>query len=62
MTDDQVEAVHVAQITGSDIRAKQNAQMMYECLKNSITDEAKAPMASCDLDFMRMAQYCYFTS
>ena len=60
VTDDQVEAAHITRTTGPDIRAKQNAQMMYECLKNSITDEAKAAMASCDLDFNEDGPVLFF--
>ena len=56
-----VEAAHVTQTMGIDVRAKQNAQMMYECLKNSITDEAKAALASCDLDFHEDSQFCSST-
>ena len=33
------------------VQAKQNAQMMYEGVMNSITDEAKASLASHELDF-----------
>ena len=36
---------------GTDIRARQNAQMMYKCLKNSITDDAKSALASRELTF-----------
>ena len=34
----------------ASLRAKQNAQMMYECLMASITDEAKSALASWDND------------
>ena len=34
-----------------DVRARQNAQMMYECLKNSITDDAKLALVSRELNF-----------
>ena len=47
----QIEAAHVARFGAGDIRARQNAQMMYECLKNSITDDAKSALASCELIF-----------
>ena len=45
---------------GTDVRAKQNAQMMYKCLKNSITDETKAALASCDLDFHEDGPILFF--
>ena len=34
-----------------DVRACQNAQMMYKCLKNSIMDDAKSALASRELNF-----------
>ena len=42
----QVEAICLVQTTGPDLQAKQNAQMMYECVMNSIMDEAEASLAS----------------
>ena len=60
VSEDQVEAAHVTWATRPDIRAKQNAQMMYECLKNSITDEAKAAMASCNLHFHEDGPVLFF--
>ena len=47
----QIEAAHVARLGAGDIRARQNAQMMYECLKNSIADDAKSALASRELNF-----------
>ena len=47
----QIEAARVAHTGAGDVRARQNAQMMYECLKNSITDDAKSALASCELNF-----------
>ena len=47
----QIEAARVARVGAGDIRARQNAQMMYECLKNSITDDAKSALASRELNF-----------
>ena len=34
VTEDQVEVMHAACMVAADVWAKQNAQMMYECLKN----------------------------
>ena len=42
----QVETVHLVGVAGMYIQAKQNAQMMYECMMNSITKEAKVSLAS----------------
>ena len=52
ITDAQVEAARVARNT-ADVspRAKQNSQMMYECLMASITEEAKLALASRDQEF-----------
>ena len=36
----QIEAARVTRLGAGDIRARQNAQMIYKCLKNSITDDA----------------------
>ena len=47
----QIEAAHVTCASAGDIRARQNAQMMYECLTNSITDDAKSALASRELNF-----------
>ena len=52
ITDLQVEAARAAHIaTDASPRAKQNSQMMYECLMASITEEAKSALASWDQDF-----------
>ena len=52
ITDAQVEAARAARIVATaSPRAKQNAQMMYECLMVSITEEAKSALASRDQDF-----------
>ena len=49
---DQVEAACITCNThGADLKACQNAQMMYECFINSITDEARATLAMHELDF-----------
>ena len=51
VTEAQVEAARITRSTASH-RTKQNAQMMYECLMASITDEAKSALASRgDVDF-----------
>ena len=47
----QIETARVARVGAGDIRARQNAQTMYECLKNSITDDAKSALASRELNF-----------
>ena len=47
----QIKAARVARAGAGDVRARQNAQMMYECLKNSITDNAKSALASRELNF-----------
>ena len=47
----QIETARVACAGAGDVRAHQNAQMMYECLKNSITDDAKSALASRELNF-----------
>ena len=60
VTNDQVKAACMTCMTGPDIRAKQNSQMMYECLSNSIIDEAKAVMASSDLDFYEDGPVLFF--
>ena len=52
ITTDQVEAACMMRNThGANLRAHQNAQLMYKCLINSITDEAKASLATSTLDF-----------
>ena len=52
ITADQVEATCMMHNThGANLRACQNAQMMYECLINSITGEAKTALAMHKLDF-----------
>ena len=52
ITDAQVEAARAARITAdASPRAKQNSQMMYECLMASITEEAKSALASRDQEF-----------
>ena len=47
----QLKTARVTRVGAGDIRARQNAQMMYECLKNSITDDAKSALASRELIF-----------
>ena len=52
ITDLQVEAAQMAHnAVDASPRAKQNSQMMYECLMASITEEAKLALASRDQDF-----------
>ena len=52
ITDLQVEAARVAHnATDTSPQAKQNSQMMYECLMASITEEAKSALASRDQEF-----------
>ena len=50
LTSVQVETVCLMHVTGTDLQARQNAQMMYEYVMNSITDEAKPSLASHELD------------
>ena len=51
-TDLQVEAAQMAcNAADASPRAKQNSQMMYECLMASIAEEAKSALASRDQDF-----------
>ena len=38
----QIKTARVTRVGAGDARARQNAQMMYECLMNSITDDANA--------------------
>ena len=47
----QIETARVARAGAGDVRARQNAQMIYECLKNSITDDAKSALPSRELNF-----------
>ena len=52
ITNLQVEAARVAHnAADASPRAKQNSQMMYECLMASITKEAKSALMSRDQDF-----------
>ena len=52
ITDLQVEAAWMAcNAADASPRAKQNSQMMYECLMASITEEAKSALTSRDQDF-----------
>ena len=52
ITDIQVETAQAARnAADASPRAKQNSQMMYECLMASITEEAKSTIASRDQDF-----------
>ena len=52
ITDLQVEGAQAAHnAVDASPQAKQNSQMMYECLMASITEEAKSPLASRDQDF-----------
>ena len=56
----QIKTARVACVSAGDIRACQNAQMMYECLKNSITDDAKSALASCELNFHEDGPMLFF--
>ena len=47
----QVETVALYELLVLISGQSKNAQMMYECAMNSITDEAKASLPSCELDF-----------
>ena len=52
ITDLQVETAQMAHnAADASLRAKQNSQMMYECLMASITEEAKSTLVSRDQDF-----------
>ena len=52
ITDLQVKAARVARNTAdASPRAKQNSQMMYQCLMASITEEVKSALASRDQEF-----------
>ena len=52
ITNEQVKAAQVARnAADASPRAKQNSQMMYECLMASITEEAKSALASRDQEF-----------
>ena len=56
----QIEAARVARAGAGDVRARQNAPMMYECLKNSITDDAKSVLASRELNFHEDGPMLFF--
>ena len=56
----QIEAACVTRVGAGDVRACQNAQMMYECLKNSITDDAKSALASRELNFHEDGPMLFF--
>ena len=61
ITDLQVEAAQAARNTAdASPRAKQNSQMMYECLMASITEEAKSALASWDQDFHKDGPSLFF--
>ena len=52
ITKPQVQAAQMAHNTAdASPQAKQNSQMMYECLMASITEEAKSVLTSRDQDF-----------
>ena len=46
LTSAQIEAARVARDAGNDVRAKQNALMMYECIYDSVTGDAKDRLIS----------------
>ena len=56
----QIQTARVARANAGDVRAYQNAQMMYECLKNSITDDAKLALASRELNFLEDGPTLFF--
>ena len=56
----QIETAYVTRVGAGDVRAHQNAQMMYECLKNSITDDAKSALASHELNFHEDGPMLFF--
>ena len=56
----QIVTARVACVGAGDIRASQNAQMMYECIKNSITDDAKSALASHELNFHEDGPMLFF--
>ena len=61
ITDLQVEAAQAARnAVDTSPRAKQNSQMMYECLMASITEEAKSALASRDQDFHEDSPSLFF--
>ena len=47
----EIKTARVTHVGAGDIRACQNAQMMYKCLKNLIMDDAKLALASRELNF-----------
>ena len=62
ITNLQVEAAQAAHnAADASPRAKQNSQMMYECLMASITEEAKSALASRDRDFHEDGPSLFFT-
>ena len=59
ITDLQVKAARMAyNAADASPQAKQNSQMMYECLMASITKEAESALASRDQTFMKMGCPC----
>ena len=61
ITNLQVEAAQAAHnAMDASPRAKQNSQMMYECLMASITEEAKSALASRDQDFHKDGLSLFF--
>ena len=56
----QIETARVTCVGAGDVRARQNVQMMYECLKNSITDDAKSALASRELNFHEDGPMLFF--
>ena len=61
LSEAQVEAAHILWIIpASSTTARQNAQMMYECLMASITDEAKSSLASHEVDFSEDGPKLFF--
>ena len=56
----QIETARVARLGAGDIRAHQYVQMMYKCLKNSIMDDSKSALASCELNFYEDGPTLFF--
>ena len=60
VTSTQIKAAHVTRASAGDIRACQNTQMMYKCLKNLIMDDTKLSLASCELNFHEDGPMLFF--
>ena len=61
LSKDQVKAAHVLRSApATSTRARQNALMMYECVKASITEDTKSALASCNTDFHKDGPMLFF--